>query len=80
MSLSPKILIPAIAAMAAIAAFFFLVLSPKRDEATRLDGEIAAKQSQLDQSLAQAATTRRPSELQEELHDAHAAREGCPGG
>jgi hypothetical protein len=55
-SLSPKILIPVVAALAATAAFFFLVLSPKRDEATRLDGEIAAKQSQLDQSLAQAAS------------------------
>jgi hypothetical protein len=55
-SLSPKILIPVVAAVAAIAAFYFLALSPKRDEATRLDGEIAAKQSQLDQTRALAAS------------------------
>jgi hypothetical protein len=53
---SPKILIPALAAVAAIAAFYFLALSPKRDESARLDGEIATKQSQLDQARAQAAS------------------------
>jgi hypothetical protein len=53
---SPKILIPALAAVAAVAAFYFLALSPKRDEATRLDGEIATKQAQLDQARAQAAS------------------------
>lgn len=56
MTRSPKILIPALAAVAAVAAFYFLALSPKRDEATRLDGEIATKQAQLDQARAQAAS------------------------
>ena len=40
---SPKILIPAVAAVAVVAAFYFLALAPKRDEATKLDGDIAAK-------------------------------------
>ena len=49
---SPKILIPAVAAVAVVAAFYFLVLSPKRDEATTLDGQIATQQQQIDQSKA----------------------------
>jgi hypothetical protein len=53
---SPKILIPAVVAIAAVAAFWFLALTPKREEATRLDGEIATKQSQLDQANAQVAS------------------------
>lgn len=52
MTRSPKILIPAVLAIAAVAAFWFLALTPKRDEAARLDGEITTKQSQLDQSKA----------------------------
>jgi hypothetical protein len=47
---SPKILISAVAAVAAIAAFYFLLLSPKREQATQLDADIAAKQSELEQS------------------------------
>jgi hypothetical protein len=53
---SPKILIPAVLAVAAVAAFYFLALSPKRDEAAKLDTDIAAKQSTLDQSRAQLAS------------------------
>jgi hypothetical protein len=53
---STKILIPALAAIAAVAAFYVLALSPKRDEAARLDTEITAKRSQLDQARAQAAS------------------------
>jgi Pilus assembly protein, PilO len=53
---SPKILIPAVLAVAAVVAFYFLALSPKRDEAARLDKDIAAKQSELEQSRAQAAS------------------------
>jgi hypothetical protein len=53
---SPKILIPAVLAAAAVAAFYMLALSPKRDEAARLDTDIAAKQSQLEQSRAEAAS------------------------
>jgi hypothetical protein len=51
---SPKTLIPAVLAVAAVAAFYMLLLSPKRDEAAKLDTDIAAKQSALDQSRAQA--------------------------
>jgi hypothetical protein len=50
---SPKILIPAIAAVVAVAAFYFLVLSPKREDAARLDGEITAKQGELEQARTQ---------------------------
>lgn len=50
MTRSPKILIPAVLAVAAVAAFYFLLLSPKREEATKLTADIAAKQSELDQS------------------------------
>jgi hypothetical protein len=49
---SPKILIPAVAAVAVVAAFYFLALAPKREEATKLDGDIAAKQQEVDQSKA----------------------------
>ena len=55
MTRSPKLLIPALAAIVVVAAFYFLVLSPKREDGARLAGEIAAKQSELDQSRAQAA-------------------------
>jgi hypothetical protein len=54
-SQSKKILIPLVAAMAAIAAFWFLALTPKREEAAQLDTDIAAKQAQVDQSVAQIA-------------------------
>jgi hypothetical protein len=49
-------IIPAVIAVAAIAAFYFMVLTPKREEAARLDDEIATKQSQVDQSRAQLAS------------------------
>ncbi len=49
---SPKLLIPAVASVAVVAAFYFLVLSPKRDEAAALDGKIATQQQQIDQSKA----------------------------
>lgn len=49
---SPKILIPAVAAVAVVAAFYMLVLSPKRDEAATLDGQIATQQQQIDASKA----------------------------
>jgi hypothetical protein len=53
---STKILIPVVVAVAAIAAFYFMVLGPKRDEIAKLDTDIAAQQSQLDQSRALAAS------------------------
>jgi hypothetical protein len=49
---SPKIMIPALAAVAAVAAFYFLALSPKRDEAAKLDSDIAAQQQQADAAKA----------------------------
>ena len=56
MTRSPKILIPAVLAVAAVAAFYFLALSPKREDAARLDKEIASKQTAFDQARAQLAT------------------------
>ena len=56
MTRSPKILIPAVLAVAAVAAFYFLALSPKREDAARLDKEIAAKQGEADQARAQLVT------------------------
>ena len=38
-----KVLIPAVVAVAAIAAFWFLVLAPKREEITKLDADVAAQ-------------------------------------
>ena len=55
MTRSPKVLIPVLAALLAVAAFYFLLFSPKREEAAKLDTDIAAKQVQLDQSRAQVA-------------------------
>jgi hypothetical protein len=55
-SQSNKLLFALVAAIAATGAFWFLALTPKRDEAAKLDADIAAKQSQLDQSTAQLAT------------------------
>jgi hypothetical protein len=52
---SPKILIPALAAVAAVAAFYFLALAPQRVESAKLDRDIAAKQAELEQSRSQAA-------------------------
>ena len=59
MTPSPKILIPALAAIAAVAAFYFLALSPKREESAGLDKQIAAKRAELDQARDQAATYER---------------------
>ncbi len=55
MTRSPKILIPALAGILAVAAFYFLLLSPKREESTKLGADIAKQQVKLDQSRAQAA-------------------------
>ena len=59
---STKTLIPVVAAVAAVAAFWFLALAPKREEAKRIDGEITAKQSQLDQSKTQIASYEKAKE------------------
>jgi Tfp pilus assembly protein PilO len=44
------------AAVVAIAAFYFLALGPKRDEIAKLDANIAAKATELDQARATLAT------------------------
>jgi Tfp pilus assembly protein PilO len=54
-SQSSKLLLALVAAIAATAAFWFLALTPKREEAAKLDTDIAAKQAQFDQSVAQLA-------------------------
>jgi len=40
-----KLLIPAVVAVAAIAAFWFLALSPKREQIAKLDADVAAQES-----------------------------------
>lgn len=42
-----RILLAVVAAVVASAAFYFMVLSPKREEIAKIDGEIAAKKSEL---------------------------------
>lgn len=48
MTRTNKILLAVVAAGAAIAAFYFLALAPQREEIARLDGEIVAKQTELE--------------------------------
>jgi Tfp pilus assembly protein PilO len=45
-----KILLSVVALTAAIVAFYFLVLGPKRDEVAKLDGDIAAQQAVVEQA------------------------------
>jgi hypothetical protein len=54
-----KLLLAVVAGVVAIAAFWFVALTPKREEAAKLDSDIAAKQTQLDQSTAQIASYKR---------------------
>ncbi len=54
MTRSPKILIPALLAVVAVAGFYFMILAPQREKAVQLDADIAAKQAAVDQSNAQA--------------------------
>jgi hypothetical protein len=51
-----KLLIPAVIAVAAAAAFWFMVLAPKRDEITKLDAQISQQESAAAQAEQQAAT------------------------
>ena len=50
MTRSNKILLSVVALGAAIAAFYFLVLSPKRDEVAKLDSEIVAQEAAIEQA------------------------------
>ena len=56
MSQTNKLLLAVVAGVVALAAFWFLALTPQREQAAQLDTDIAAKQTQLDQSKAQIAT------------------------
>jgi Tfp pilus assembly protein PilO len=51
-----KILIAVVAIGLAVAAYYFMVLGPKRDEVVKLDGDIAAKQAELAQAQATLGT------------------------
>jgi Tfp pilus assembly protein PilO len=51
-----KILIAVVAAGLALCGYYFLLLAPQRKEATKLDGEIAAKQAAVAQAQAQLGT------------------------
>src|SRR5688572_14296675 len=53
---SSKTLIPAVLGLVVIGAFYFLALSPKREEAAQLETEVVAKQAEIDQSKLQLAT------------------------
>jgi hypothetical protein len=48
-----KILLAVVAAVAALSAFYFLALAPKREQIAKLDGDIAAKQAELEQARQQ---------------------------
>ena len=56
MTRSNKILIAVVAAALAAAAFYFLALAPKREEITRLDREVARKETELVQARQTLAT------------------------
>ena len=56
MTRSNKILLTVVAFGVAVAAFWFLVLSPKREEVTTLDASIASKQAEVTQSQQMLAT------------------------
>jgi hypothetical protein len=55
LSRTNKILLAVVAAAAVAGAFWFLILSPKREEAAKLQTDIAAKQSELAQAQQQMA-------------------------
>ena len=80
MTRSPKILIPALLAVVAVAGFYFMVLSPQREQAAQLDTDIAAKQAEARRvALPGPVLHQGPGELQDELHDADQARQGRHG-
>jgi hypothetical protein len=56
MSRTNKILLAVVALGGLVCAFYFLALAPKREEIARLDGEIATKQAELEQSRQTLAT------------------------
>ena len=74
------LLLVAVAAVAAVGAYWMLVLAPKREEAAGLDKQIAAKQAVLAQSEAEVADYEQArTHLQGQLLDGRAARQGRAG-
>ena len=56
MTKNPKLLIAIVALVAALGAYWMLVLSPKREQISKLDGDIAAAQADLQQAQATLGT------------------------
>jgi Tfp pilus assembly protein PilO len=56
MTRTNKILLAAVVAAAAISAFYFLALAPKREEIAKLDADIAAKVAEVEQARVTLAT------------------------
>ena len=56
MTRTNKILIAVVAAGLALCGYYFLLLAPQRKEATKLEGDIAAKQAEVAQAQAQLGT------------------------
>jgi Tfp pilus assembly protein PilO len=50
MTRTNKILLAVVAAALAVAGFYFLALAPKREQIAKLDGDIAAKQAEVEQA------------------------------
>ena len=72
-----SILLVAVAVVAAVGAYWMLVLAPKREEAAKLDRQITTKQSALAPAEADVADLREgPQALQGQLLDGRAARQG----
>ncbi len=75
--MNTKILIPVVAMVAAVAAFYMLVLTPKREEITRLDAEIATQNATAEQFEQQAAAyAKAKAQLPRQLHDDRTTRQG----
>jgi type II secretory pathway pseudopilin PulG len=53
---NPKLLIAVVALLAAVGAYWMLVLSPKREQISKLDGEISTAQTDLQQAQATLGT------------------------
>ena len=80
MTRSNKILLSVVALGAAIAAFYFFVLAPKREEVAKLDTDIAAQQAEVEQArLTLAGYEAGQEDLQAQLRDARAPRQGRSG-
>ena len=72
-----SILLVAVGIAAVVGAYWMLVLSPKREEAAKIDKQITAKQSALASAQAEVAEYEKArSELPRQLLDDRAARQG----